>query len=81
MKEVERVMYQGRAVPKDAFRVFVYGKDKAMKLMNSWDEYSKAIASGLWFANKDDIDNKPKLQRVRLKRVEKPVVEEVIKDD
>ena len=46
------VEYMGRHVPKDTFRAFVYSKDGEQKLVNSWDEFQIAIATGDWF---DDL--------------------------
>jgi hypothetical protein len=49
------VMYDGRVVPVEGFRVFVYGPDDTQKLANSWKEYQELIASGLWFSHKDKV--------------------------
>lgn len=49
----EIVQYDGRAVPKEGFRVFIYGFDNQTKLVESWEEYQKCISSGLWFCYKD----------------------------
>lgn len=48
----DKVSYQGRMVDKDTFRVFVYNKEGAKQLANSWDAYEHMIASGVWFAVK-----------------------------
>lgn len=53
--EGQAVQYQGKLVSKDHFRVFVYGKDNAKKLVESHEEYEKALESGLWFSNKEDV--------------------------
>lgn len=47
-------IYQGRIVDKKHFRTFVYAMDGSKKLVDSWDEYQKAMASGLWFSTKED---------------------------
>lgn len=63
--DVSQVMYQGRWVRKDHFRVFVYNENE-QKLANSFDEYTKLIESGLWFSCKEDIgkeDKPPKPSR------------------
>ena len=52
--DVSQVMYQGRWVSRNHFRVFVY-KLNEQKLANSYDEYEKLIESGLWFSSKEDI--------------------------
>ena len=54
--EGESVLYCGRLVPVENFRVFVYGLEGATKLVNSWDEYEKAMATGLWFPTKDEVE-------------------------
>lgn len=46
-----QVMYLGRWVNKEHFRTFVYN-EKSEKIVNSYDEYEAAIASGLWFAER-----------------------------
>lgn len=63
--EGETVMYDGRVVPKQGFRVFIYGFDNQTKLVESWEEYQEHISSGTWFAYKDAPEliksmNKPK---------------------
>ena len=57
-KDVSQVMYQGRWVSKDYFRVFVYS-EIGQKLANSYDEYTKLIESGLWFSAKENIGKEP----------------------
>ena len=51
----EEVLYQGRKVSRDGFRVFVYGRNDQKKLVNSWDEFKSHMATGIWFANVSDI--------------------------
>src|SRR5689334_25353064 len=48
------VIYQGRQVPIEGFRVFVYDRDGNKKLVNSWPSYQVALASGLWFSTSED---------------------------
>lgn len=48
--------YLGRWVDKKHFRVFVYNDKNETKLVNSFNEYESLIASGLWFAEKPEID-------------------------
>jgi hypothetical protein len=50
---VEYVVYQGRNIPKEGFRAFVYSIDGQQKLVNSWAEYQTEIRSGLWFSKKE----------------------------
>lgn len=47
-----QVLYQGRYVDKDHFRVFVYN-GKTQKLANSYEEFETLISSGLWFETKE----------------------------
>jgi len=42
-------IYQGRAVPEDNFRAYVYAANGDKKLVNSWREFEKHIQTGLWF--------------------------------
>lgn len=43
-------VYLGRIVEKKHFRAVVYGPNGEKKLVKSWDEFEKAMESGLWFA-------------------------------
>jgi hypothetical protein len=54
----EHVIYDGRLVPKEGFRVFIYGHDGKQKLVESWAEYEKHIQTGIWFSTKVDAKNK-----------------------
>jgi hypothetical protein len=54
--EGESVLYCGRLVPVDNFRVFVYGAGGSQKLVNTWIEYENAMATGLWFPTKDEVE-------------------------
>jgi hypothetical protein len=49
----DQVLYNGRWVQKKHFRVMVYNAS-AKKIVNSYDEYEREIASGLWFASQDE---------------------------
>lgn len=62
------VVYEGRNVPKDGFRAFIYSIN-GKKLVNSWDEYLEHMSSGIWVSNIDDLN---KLTS------EEPVIEEPI---
>lgn len=53
-----QVFYDGRWVPRQNFRVFVYNGAGNKKLANSYDEYTNLIGTGLWFASVDAIDDK-----------------------
>lgn len=56
-EENAQVLYQGRWVPRDPFRVFVYNAQD-QKLINSYEAYKDAIESGLWFASKEEVEPK-----------------------
>lgn len=71
-KVQEFVTYQGRSIPKEHFRVFVYSRD-GERLVNSYEEYVICLASKEWFETKNDIpplklkkakSNDPNSQRV-----------------
>lgn len=49
MSEDTQVLYLGRWVSREHFRAFVYNKE-GKKLVNSYDEFSKLISSGIWEA-------------------------------
>lgn len=65
------VEFQGRTVPKEHFRTFVYGRD-GQRLMNSYEEYNAHIASKEWFDTEEEVPpikqkvkkNDPDSQRV-----------------
>jgi hypothetical protein len=59
----EAVLYNGSMVSKAHFRTYVYGADNQRKLVGSWDEYERAMASGLWFTNASDVMIKPKQKK------------------
>lgn len=52
---METVMYDGRIVPRDNFRTFIYGINSQPKLVNSWSEFQEHIATGLWFSSLGDV--------------------------
>lgn len=54
----DSVFYNGMDVPKEAFRVFIYGIDGAKKLVNSWIEYEAHLSTGLWFSKLSDVPEK-----------------------
>lgn len=60
---IEWVSYCGRKVPKENFRAFVYSLNDEQMLVNSWDEYEKAISSGIWFPTKDFEEKEPKKRK------------------
>lgn len=51
----ETVIYNGRVVPKEGFRTFIYGPNDKQKLVNSYAEFEKEIATGVWFVKKEQV--------------------------
>lgn len=49
----KQVLYMGRWVPKEHFRVFVHN-ETGQKLANSHEEFTQLISSGLWFVEKPE---------------------------
>lgn len=73
MKGVPAV-YLGKVVDKAHFRVFVYAVDGTKKLVESWDDYERAMESGLWFSTKEDADSRIPVIEEKPKRVRKKPV-------
>jgi len=74
-------IYLGRIVSKENFRTFVYSPYGSKKLVESWDEFEKEMASGLWFSTKKDalsriVIEKPKRGRNVIKKNEESIIEE-----
>jgi len=55
MNDESHVMYNGREMSKQGFRVFVYAKNGRQKLVNSWDEFKSHIEHGEWFSSIEEI--------------------------
>lgn len=53
------VLYQGRMVPREHFRVFVYGANNQKRLASSWEEYEELVKTGLWFDSLDAVPEVP----------------------
>jgi hypothetical protein len=51
----EMVLYKGKAVPKEHFRVYIFDAHGQKKLVNSWDEFEDNISTGIWFVDKKEI--------------------------
>ena len=49
-------VYLGRIVSKDNFRVFIYSPVGTRKLVETWLEYEKCMATGNWFATKAEVE-------------------------
>lgn len=58
------VMYEGRLVPVENFRAFVYNAQDEQKLVNSWSEYLIETSSGIWFSSKEIASEKIRKKRV-----------------
>jgi hypothetical protein len=69
----EFVLYNGRTVPKDGFRVFIYGLNDTEKLVNSWDEFQQEVSSGLWFPTKESVGKKSAIKVSSIDNVKKDV--------
>jgi hypothetical protein len=52
------VFYNGRHVPIDGFRTYIYGNAGQKKLVNSWDEFQAHVSTGMWFALKNEVNIK-----------------------
>ena len=57
MQTDTQVLYLGRWVPREHFRAFVYNST-GTKLVENYEDFSKLISSGVWFAEKKDIEGK-----------------------
>lgn len=72
-----QVEYLGRWVPRKHFRVYVYGQE-GQKLVDSYDEYKKALASGLWFSTLNELNNESINSQIPKFSEEKPILEKII---
>ena len=52
----EYVEYLGKTIPSKHFRTFIYNSKNEQKLVESWDEFCEHMATGLWFAQKREIE-------------------------
>ena len=48
------VMYLGRKIPKEGFRAYIYSKDGAEKIAESYDEYELCVSTESWFSTKEE---------------------------
>lgn len=53
MKDAPAI-YLGRIVDKKHFRTFIYSPIGDSKIVESWDEYEKHMATGLWFSTREE---------------------------
>jgi len=54
MQVDEQVLYLDRWVSKKHFRAFVYNST-GQKIAENYQEFSDLIASGIWFAKKEEV--------------------------
>ena len=54
--EEETVFYNGMNIPKSQFRTYIFGFDGEKKLVNSYAEFEKDIASGVWFESLEILE-------------------------
>ena len=50
----ESVLYCGRRVSTEGFRVFVYGEKGERVVANSWIDFQDKIGSGIWFSTEEE---------------------------
>ena len=62
MKGVTAI-YLGRIVDKEHFRTNVYAMDGSKKVVDSWDEYEKAMESGLWYSTIEDAKSRVPVEK------------------
>lgn len=67
------LIYNGRRVVKENFRAYVYSVDNAKKLVNSWNEFEQAMASGIWFQTIKEIKEIEEA-KTKIKRMRKPPI-------
>jgi hypothetical protein len=73
--------YLGRIVSKKNFRAFIYGENGVSKLVNSWDEFEAHMATGIWFALKEDAVNRIPVEKPKRVKKENVRTLEFNKDD
>jgi len=74
MSTSEMVSYQGRMVPKEGFRAYIYGTTGEAKLVNSYLEYEEHIQTGAWFTSTERLLEHEKFL---VKDVEPDAIEEM----
>lgn len=78
--EKNEVIYNGKIVEKEHFRVFLYGKDDTKKLANNWADYERLKATGEWFDTLEAVEYaNPKSKKKEIQRKFKPATGEVSK--
>ena len=78
MMSVVPAIYKSRMVSKEHFRVFIYAPDGSKKLVESWEEFERHMATGIWFDSKKSaaasiaVEPEPEVQKPKRVR-NKPV--------
>jgi len=78
MSSPQMVSYNGQMVVKEPFRVFVYGTNNTKKLVESWEEFEKALHSGDWFSNPEIKEKEHKTKKN--KKGTDSILERVVND-
>ncbi len=64
--------YLGRIIDKRHFRAFVHAVDGNKRLVESWDEFEKHMATGVWFDKKVEaleVKLEPEIEEIASKEV------------
>lgn len=59
------VLYNGRMVPKEGFRAYVFSFDGQKKIADSFEEFEELISSGVWFTHADKV---PEIKKQKKRR-------------
>lgn len=51
----DAVVYNGRLVPRERFRTFIYHAEGNKKLVESYSEFEEHLKTGVWFSTKEAI--------------------------
>lgn len=74
-------IYMGKIVQKEHFRTFIYSPEGTQRLVESWDEYTQCMETGVWFATKQEaLDAIKKAEPEKPKRTRKAKQEAVVED-
>lgn len=58
MDDKTTVTYEGRVVPIEGFRVYVYGCDGATRLANTYHDYVALTSGDEWFTTAEEVPKK-----------------------
>lgn len=65
---VDQVIYLGRYVNREHFRAWVYDANGDQKLADDFNEFEDLLATGLWFAEKQEAQPKVEIIKSVAKR-------------